>query len=44
MAQELNLSVEFLNDVLSKLALAPNSEIERKAISASANVLSFNGK
>jgi Zn-dependent peptidase ImmA (M78 family)/DNA-binding XRE family transcriptional regulator len=43
-AQELNLSTEFLNDVLSKFALAPNSEVERKVGSTPANIVSFNRK
>jgi Zn-dependent peptidase ImmA (M78 family) len=43
-AQEFNLSAEFLNDVLSKFALAPNSQVERKAPSTPANIVSFNKK
>jgi IrrE N-terminal-like domain len=44
MAEELNLSAEFLSDVLSEFALAPNSQVEQNTPPARANVLSLNRK
>jgi Zn-dependent peptidase ImmA (M78 family)/DNA-binding XRE family transcriptional regulator len=43
-AQELNLSAEFLSDVLSKFALAPNTEVEQKVPTRPANIISLNRK
>jgi hypothetical protein len=42
-AEEMNLSVEFLNDVLAEFALAPNSQPEQAVPPTRGNVVSSTG-